>query len=135
VIFSRRFINTCFAISEDMALTEELGMRLREARTSRHIGSIFDSANIADIMERAGCLYQVMDTMLRQESSHCTAEKPELRDYFSRKETPAELYDRYCLSFLRNLALIRHDPRVAGRVFAQTEEEEARLYPIRSESP
>ncbi len=117
-----------------MALTEELAIRLREARTSRHIGSIFDSANITSLMERADCLYHVMDTMLRRESTHCTAEKPELIDYFSRKETPAELYDRYCLLFLRNLALIRHVPSVARRVFAQTEKEEAGRY-IRSESP
>lgn len=113
-----------------MALDEETTRRLSNARTSRQIGAVFNAADITDLMERVECLYQIMDTRLRAESSHCTAEKPELRDYLTRKETPEELYDRYCLSFLRNLALIKHDPRLTRQILEQTEREEAGLYPI-----
>ena len=113
---------------------EEISRQLSKARTSAQIGTIFSSANIVDLMERADYLYHVIDSILRKESSHCTADKPELRNYHSRMETPSELYDRYCISFLRNLALMKHDSRLVQRVFEQTEEEEASLYPIRSES-
>lgn len=96
--------------------------RLKLTRSLAQIDRVFEAFEIIDYRQKIDHVYLALRSLLSERNLAREAQKPVPLP----RETPKNFYDRYCMDFLKNLALIRLNGSYVDRV----DEEYMRRNPV-----